>query len=73
MPACLSLFKSSIKRVSSSCRPISIPGGAIIAGTDSDLLHYARDTYSYMWPRDGALTAYTLDRAGYQGISQTIF
>ena len=47
--------------------------GAIIAGTDSDLLYYARDTYSYMWPRDGALTAYTLDRAGYHGISRKFF
>ncbi len=48
-------------------------GGAIIAGTDSDLLQYARDTYSYMWPRDGALTAYTLDRAGYEGITRQFF
>ncbi len=48
-------------------------GGAIIAGTDSDLLRDARDTYSYMWPRDGALTAYTLDRAGYQGIARQFF
>ncbi len=29
--------------------------GAIIAGNDSDIQHFARDTYSYMWPRDGAL------------------
>lgn len=48
-------------------------GGAIIAGTDSDIQHYARDTYSYMWPRDGALVAYALDMAGHLGITRRFF
>ena len=39
--------------------------GSIIAASDSDVIHFNRDTYSYMWPRDGALTANALDRAGY--------
>ena len=47
--------------------------GAIIAGNDSDVQHFARDTYSYMWPRDGALVAYALDRAGYHGITRMFF
>jgi GH15 family glucan-1,4-alpha-glucosidase len=47
--------------------------GAIIAGNDSDVQHFARDTYSYMWPRDGALTAYALDMAGYPGITGHFF
>ncbi len=47
--------------------------GAIIAGNDSDIQHFARDTYSYMWPRDGALTAYALDKAGYLGITRHFF
>ena len=47
--------------------------GAIIAGNDSDIQHFARDTYSYMWPRDGALTAYALDMAGYHGITRQFF
>jgi len=47
--------------------------GAIIAGNDSDVQHFARDTYSYMWPRDGALTAYALDMAGYLGITRHFF
>ena len=47
--------------------------GAIIAGNDSDILHFARDTYSYMWPRDGALTAYALDMAGYLGVTRQFF
>ncbi|MGB9715810.1 MAG: glycoside hydrolase family 15 protein [Thermodesulfovibrionales bacterium] len=47
--------------------------GAIIAGNDSDVQHFARDTYSYMWPRDGALVAYALDLAGYHGITRRFF
>jgi len=47
--------------------------GAIIAANDSDIQHFARDTYSYMWPRDGALTAYALDMAGYLDITRRFF
>ncbi|MGQ9569576.1 MAG: glycoside hydrolase family 15 protein [Thermodesulfovibrionales bacterium] len=48
-------------------------GGAIIAGNDSDVQHFARDTYSYMWPRDGAFAVYALDKAGYHGIARKFF
>lgn len=48
-------------------------GGAIIAATDSDIIHFARDTYSYMWPRDGALVAAAFDRAGFPNISRKFF
>jgi GH15 family glucan-1,4-alpha-glucosidase len=41
-------------------------GGAIIAANDSDITAFARDTYSYLWPRDGALVAHALDLAGHQ-------
>ncbi len=41
--------------------------GAIIAANDSDILQYNRDHYSYMWPRDGALIALAMSRAGYDG------
>jgi glucoamylase len=41
-------------------------GGAIIAANDSDITTFARDTYSYLWPRDGALVSHALDLAGYQ-------
>src|SRR5262249_53549028 len=40
--------------------------GAIIAANDSDIMETARAHYSYMWPRDGALVAASLDRLGYQ-------
>ncbi len=39
--------------------------GAVIAASDSDILSFSRDTYTYMWPRDGALVAHALDLAGF--------
>lgn len=40
-------------------------GGAVIAANDTDIRQFNQDTYSYMWPRDGAIVAQALDRAGY--------
>jgi GH15 family glucan-1,4-alpha-glucosidase len=48
-------------------------GGAIIAANDSDNMQFNRDTYSYMWPRDGALVAYGLDLAGYSELTRRFF
>lgn len=48
-------------------------GGAIIAANDSDITHYSGDTYSYMWPRDGALCAYGLILAGHGELSRSFF
>lgn len=39
--------------------------GGMVAGNDSDVVAYNRDTYSYIWPRDAALVASALDLAGY--------
>ena len=39
--------------------------GAVIAANDTDITRFARDTYSYMWPRDGALVVSALMRAGH--------
>lgn len=47
--------------------------GAIIAANDSDNVQYNRDTYSYVWPRDGALVAHAMDRAGYSETSKVFF
>jgi len=47
--------------------------GGIIAGNDSDVIQYNRDTYSYVWPRDGALVANALDLAGYPEYSRKFF
>lgn len=48
-------------------------GGAIIAANDSDISSDVRDTYSYMWPRDGALVAEALTRAGYNDLPRAFF
>lgn len=47
--------------------------GAIIAANDSDYLQFNRDTYSYMWPRDGALVANALDLAGFPDVARWFY
>ena len=47
--------------------------GGIIASSDTDMLHHGRDTYSYVWPRDGALIARALDGAGYTDSVQRFY
>ena len=47
--------------------------GAIIAANDYDVIAFSSDTYSYMWPRDGALVAHALDMAGHSTIPQRFF
>jgi GH15 family glucan-1,4-alpha-glucosidase len=48
-------------------------GGAIIAANDTEYIQEHKDSYSYMWPRDGALVAMGLDRAGYSGLTRPFF
>jgi glucoamylase len=43
---------------------IDVEGG-VIAATDFDITRFNRDTYAYVWPRDGALVANALITAGY--------
>ena len=47
--------------------------GAIVAATDFDITKFARDTYAYAWPRDGALVANALDRAGHEDVTRNFF
>jgi len=47
--------------------------GSIIAANDSDIMQFSRDTYSYMWPRDGALVAHAMDSAGYPEVSRRFY
>lgn len=47
--------------------------GGIIASSDTDMLHHGRDTYSYVWPRDGALIAHAFDVTGYTDVAQRFF
>jgi GH15 family glucan-1,4-alpha-glucosidase len=64
-----SLFKRSLLVVRTQCDN----GGAILAANDTDILMTARDHYCYMWTRDGAMIAVSLDRAGYPEISLQFF
>jgi oligosaccharide amylase len=47
--------------------------GAIIAATDADVWLFNRDSYAYMWPRDGSLVADALSHAGYSDITSAFF
>jgi GH15 family glucan-1,4-alpha-glucosidase len=48
-------------------------GGAVIAANDADVQHFSEDSYSYMWPRDGALVANALSHAGYSEITRNFY
>ena len=47
--------------------------GGILAATDSDVIQFNRDTYAYIWPRDGALAAHALDLTGYPIYAKQFF
>ncbi|MEM7625549.1 MAG: glycoside hydrolase family 15 protein [Planctomycetota bacterium] len=47
--------------------------GAIIAANDSDIMQFSRDTYSYLWPRDGAFVADGMDAAGFPDVSRQFY
>ncbi|MBP9773352.1 MAG: glycoside hydrolase family 15 protein [Candidatus Peribacteraceae bacterium] len=38
--------------------------GGVIAAADSDIMQFNRDTYTYVWPRDGAFVSLALTNAG---------
>jgi glucoamylase len=63
------LFKNSLKVIKAH----TDSNGAIIASSDTDLLKYGRDAYSYVWPRDSAFTSMAYSRAGYDDINKSIF
>ncbi len=47
--------------------------GAILAANDSSNQDFNADTYSYVWPRDGALVAFALDEAGRHELANAFF
>ena len=68
-PKVVELFKRSLLIV----RTQIDNGGAILAANDSDVMQFSRDTYSYMWPRDGALVADALDLAGFPDVAKWFY
>ena len=63
------LFKKSLLTI----RAHTDNRGAIIASGDSDMLQGGRDTYGYMWPRDGSFSAMALDMAGDTNVVRRFF
>lgn len=47
--------------------------GATMAANDTHTLRFKRDTYSYMWPRDGALISRSLDHTGHSNLTKNFF
>lgn len=64
----IDLYKNSLKIL----RAHTDNNGAIIASSDTDLLKYGRDAYSYVWPRDSAFASIAYSRAGYDDINKKV-
>lgn len=47
--------------------------GGFIASLDSDLVDIQRDTYSYVWPRDGAIASLAFTTAGFTDVAESFF
>lgn len=65
----IDLYKRSLMTVRSLCDN----NGGIIAAADSDIMEFNKDTYTYIWPRDGAFVSLALDKAGYNEITRRFF
>ena len=68
-PDLIELYKRSLLMV----RTHVDNGGGIVAAADADIMAFNRDTYTYVWPRDGAFVSLALDRAGYNEVTQKFF
>jgi GH15 family glucan-1,4-alpha-glucosidase len=65
----VALFKKSLTTI----RTHVSKNGSILASGDTDLLKYWRDTYNYVWPRDAAISAIALEKAGDFNASRRFF
>ncbi|HAI98399.1 TPA: glycoside hydrolase family 15 [Candidatus Peribacteria bacterium] len=63
------LYKRSLLTI----RMLADNHGGIVAAADSDIMAFNRDTYTYVWPRDGAFVALALDQAGYMEVTRRFF
>lgn len=63
------LFKRSLIVIRTHCDN----RGGIIASGDSAQFQYGRDTYSYVWPRDGVFISLSMDKAGYSEVSERFY
>ncbi len=65
----VSLFKKSLLIV----RAHAAHNGAMIASCDFTSLQQGKDTYNYVWPRDGAFTALALAKSGDYATAKNFF
>jgi len=63
------LYKRSLLTV----RMHADSNGGLVAAADSDIMAFNRDTYTYVWPRDGAFICLALDQAGYTEVTRRFF
>ncbi len=47
--------------------------GGFLASLDSDIVQFHKDTYAYVWPRDGAMAALAFSHAGFTDVSAMFF
>ena len=47
--------------------------GGIVAAADADIMAFNRDTYTYVWPRDGAFISLAMDHAHYHEVTRRFF
>jgi GH15 family glucan-1,4-alpha-glucosidase len=47
--------------------------GGLVASLDSDIVGIHRDTYAYVWPRDGAMAALAFTAAGFTDVSAKFY
>lgn len=47
--------------------------GGIVAAADADIMEFNRDTYTYVWPRDGAFVSIAMDQAKYADVTRRFF
>ncbi len=68
-PQAVDLYKRSLMLI----RVHADNNGGIVAAADSDIMAFNRDTYTYVWPRDGAFVSMALDQAGYNEVPRRFF
>ncbi len=66
-------FKDLFKRSILTVKVNEDKSGAIIAANDTDTFYFKKDTYSYMWPRDGALITRSLDKISHKKTTARFF
>ncbi len=68
-PKIVDLYKRSLLII----RTQTDHDGAIVASNDSDVTARATDHYAYLWVRDGAFIANSLDHAGFSHLTRKFF